>query len=202
MTGGRAGGRADGCVPPTSGPHGLAGGVSSFAPDDAPPRQESVAGPVRMASNASASVCLAPAAYKLPGRTGLLFRLRLDFPISKYQTRKQTTTTTYSPPIFPKASTCSNVHQQHHQDTTAKMVDLGAHIRRGHPAAFGLLAFISLIVGIISAAITADYEGNDTGANGNYTGLVTRVHFAVFYGWWTFVFSIIYVSMTTQAPGV
>lgn len=81
------------------------------------------------------------------------------------------------------------------------MVDLGAHIRRGHPAAFGLLAFISLIVGIISATITANYEDNDTGALGNYTGLVTRVHFAVFYGWWTFVFSIIYVSITTQERG-
>ncbi|PWN23563.1 hypothetical protein BCV69DRAFT_3151 [Microstroma glucosiphilum] len=81
------------------------------------------------------------------------------------------------------------------------MVDLGSHIRRGHPAAFGLLAFISLIVGIISAVITADYENNDTGANGNYTGLVTRVHFAVFYGWWTFVFSIIYLALFLTGVG-
>lgn len=79
------------------------------------------------------------------------------------------------------------------------MVDFGSHIRRGHPAAFGLLAFISLVVGIISGALTSNYKDGHVGDVGGIdfgdSSLVSRVHFMVFVGWWTFVFSVVYVSV-------
>lgn len=42
------------------------------------------------------------------------------------------------------------------------MVDFSSHIRRGHPISFGILIFTSLVVGIISAVITHDYNSVST----------------------------------------
>lgn len=42
--------------------------------------------------------------------------------------------------------------------SSTTMPDLSNHVRRGHPIAFGLLTFVSLIVAIIASVLTSDYN--------------------------------------------
>ncbi|CAO1630673.1 unnamed protein product [Jaminaea pallidilutea] len=83
------------------------------------------------------------------------------------------------------------------------MVDFSSHIRRGHPISFGILIFTSLVVGIISAVITHDYNSNYYQGENNLhsQSLVSKVHFLVFTSWWTFVFSIVYTALFLTGIG-
>jgi len=81
------------------------------------------------------------------------------------------------------------------------MVDAGAHIRRGHPIAFGILIVTSLISAIIASALTHDYRQNDAAANLTSQGLKDKVHFSVFTGWWSFLFSAIYLGTFIAGVG-
>ncbi|PWN29527.1 hypothetical protein BDZ90DRAFT_216838 [Jaminaea rosea] len=78
------------------------------------------------------------------------------------------------------------------------MVDFSSHVRRGHPITFGVLVFISLVVAIIASVLTHDYNAGDELHD---QPLVNRVHFWVFTGWWTFLFSIAYTALFLTGVG-
>ncbi|KAK0517969.1 hypothetical protein OC834_004725 [Tilletia horrida] len=78
------------------------------------------------------------------------------------------------------------------------MADYSDHVRRGHPISFILLAFWAFIIAVIASALTSDYHKNPL--NGDQT-IKDRVHFMVFTGWWTFVFSIAYLLLFLRGIG-
>ncbi|KAE8223807.1 hypothetical protein CF319_g3213 [Tilletia indica] len=78
------------------------------------------------------------------------------------------------------------------------MVDYSDHVRRGHPIAFILLAFWSFVIAIIASVLTSDYRKNPDAGSGT---IKDRVHFMVFTGWWTFVFSIVYLGLFLKGVG-
>jgi len=71
-------------------------------------------------------------------------------------------------------------------------MELSSAIRLGHPIAFSLFIFFSLVVAIIASAVTADFN-----SNGGYDKTVTRdsTRFMVFTGWWSFLFGVIFVCI-------
>lgn len=71
-------------------------------------------------------------------------------------------------------------------------MELSSAIRLGHPIAFSLFIFFSLVVAIIASAVTADFN-----SNGGYDKTVTRdsTRFMVFTGWWSFLFGVIFVRI-------
>ncbi len=80
------------------------------------------------------------------------------------------------------------------------MVDASTHIRRGHPIAFGLLILFSLISAIIASVLAADYNDNNSDALTSQ-GLKNKIRFSVFTGWWTVLFSAIYLGTFLAGVG-
>ncbi|CAD6892771.1 unnamed protein product [Tilletia controversa] len=78
------------------------------------------------------------------------------------------------------------------------MVDYSNHVRRGHPIAFILLAFWSFVFAVIASSLTSDFHKNPERAS---QGIKDRVHFMVFVGWWTFLFSIVYLGLFLKGIG-
>ncbi|KDN39315.1 hypothetical protein K437DRAFT_239573 [Tilletiaria anomala UBC 951] len=81
------------------------------------------------------------------------------------------------------------------------MVDASTYIRRGHPISFGVLVLVSLIVAIIASALTHDYRQGNRAANETAQGLKDKVHFHVFIGWFSFLFSSIYLGCFLAGVG-
>lgn len=67
-----------------------------------------------------------------------------------------------------------------------------------HPIIFTLLAFWSFIVAVIASTLTSDFNANDNAPGSEVNG-TTR--YLVFVGWWTFLFSIAYVSSICRSMG-
>ncbi|KAK0563292.1 hypothetical protein OC861_004885 [Tilletia horrida] len=78
------------------------------------------------------------------------------------------------------------------------MADYSDHVRRGHPIAFILLAFWSFIVAVIASALTSSYKSHPENGDGT---IKDRVHLMVFNGWWTFVFSLVYLALFLRGIG-
>ncbi|WFD00974.1 hypothetical protein MYAM1_003733 [Malassezia yamatoensis] len=78
------------------------------------------------------------------------------------------------------------------------MVDLSSAVRRGHPIAFGVFAFLALIVAIIASAVVADFN-----SNGQPARKLARdsTRFLVFAGWWGFLFSLVYIGLFLSGIG-
>ncbi|PKI82546.1 hypothetical protein MVES_003348 [Malassezia vespertilionis] len=76
--------------------------------------------------------------------------------------------------------------------------DLSSTVRRGHPIAFGIFALFSLIVAIISSAVVASFNNN-----GQPSDKVVRdsTRFMIFAGWWSFIFSIVYIVLFLTGIG-
>ncbi|EDP43537.1 hypothetical protein MGL_1750 [Malassezia globosa CBS 7966] len=77
-------------------------------------------------------------------------------------------------------------------------MELSSAIRLGHPIAFSLFIFFSLVVAIIASAVTADFN-----SNGGYDKTVTRdsTRFMVFTGWWSFLFGVIFLVLFLTGTG-
>lgn len=71
-------------------------------------------------------------------------------------------------------------------------------ISHRHPAVFALLAFVSFIVAVIASTITTDFNNKHNSQSSAITG---AVRYSVFVGWWTFLFSIIYLVLFLVGKG-
>jgi len=69
---------------------------------------------------------------------------------------------------------------------------INQHVRRGHPAIFGLLIFFGVIEVSISAWLTAKYGKHH---NATRSSQVIRTHFILFASCWTVVMSAIYLGV-------
>ncbi|WFD32960.1 ribonucleoside-diphosphate reductase [Malassezia sp. CBS 17886] len=77
------------------------------------------------------------------------------------------------------------------------MMDLSTIVRRGHPIAFGLFAVFSFIVAIIASVLVANFN-----SNGQPLGEVRdSTRFMVFTGWWSVLFSIVYLVLFITGIG-
>lgn len=74
----------------------------------------------------------------------------------------------------------------------------GQHQKKRHPAIFGLLAFVSFIVAVIASTLTTDFNNKGNAQSSAITG---AVRYSVFVGWWTFLFSIVYLVLFLVGKG-
>jgi len=66
------------------------------------------------------------------------------------------------------------------------------HIRRGHPITFGLILFFSIVDACIATWLSAKFNQNH---NALSSAVLIRTHFLAFVGWWTVLFSAIYMAL-------
>lgn len=67
-----------------------------------------------------------------------------------------------------------------------------------HPVVFTFLAIWSFIVAVIASTMTSDFNSNHNSPSDETTG---AVRYLVFAGWWTFLFSIVYLALFLTGIG-
>jgi hypothetical protein len=67
-----------------------------------------------------------------------------------------------------------------------------------HPIIFTTLAVFSFIVAVIASTLVTDFNGSSVAQSGAIT---SSVRFLLFAGWWTFLFSIIYLALFLTGVG-